>query len=67
MGSVGCTGDLICNKGHIYPLKVGKKSKGIQVECTDDGEAEVGQWKSISKNGQLTMLLPCIEGTYHLE
>ena len=63
MGSVGCTGELICDKGHIYPLKDGKKSKGVRVECSEDGGAEVGQWKAIDKNGQSSKLQPCIEGT----
>ena len=63
MGSVGCTGELICDKGHIYPLKDGKKSKGVRVECLEDGGAEVGQWHAI--DGQFaTKLQPCIEGTY---
>ena len=64
MGSVGCTGELICDKGHIYPLKGGKKSKGVRLECLEDGGAEVGQWKAIDKNGQSSKLQPCIEGTY---
>ena len=63
MGSVGCTGELICDKGHIYPLRGGKKSKGVRVECLEDGGAEVGQWHAI--DGQFaTKLQPCIEGTY---
>ena len=64
MGSVGCTGELICDKGHIYPLKDGKKSKGVRVECSEEGGAEVGQWKAIDKNGQSSKLQSCIEGTY---